>query len=89
MVVNGVGMWCGRTVILVRTTAFRERLAHLLTIPSEDLPMLLRFEYANNVSAFDLNSLMPSHVDIPRLRQGLVGGFFWSAFSALFTVSCT
>lgn len=33
--------------------------------------------YANNVSAFDLNKPMPGHVDIPRLRKGRVGGFFW------------
>ena len=24
---------------------------------------------------------MPRHVDIPRLRQGKVGGFFWLALS--------
>ena len=33
--------------------------------------------YANNVSAFDLNGPMPGHVDIPRLKKGRVGGFFW------------
>lgn len=35
--------------------------------------------YGNNVSAIDLESSMPYHVDIPRLRQGKVGGFFWLA----------
>jgi len=45
-----------------------------------DLPFLLRSRYHNNVSAFDLNSVMPHHVDIPRLRSGKVGGFFWSVF---------
>ena len=42
-----------------------------------DLPELVRVFYANNVSAFDLNKPMPGHVDIPRLRKGRVGGFFW------------
>ena len=42
-----------------------------------DLPILVRSTYANNVSAVDLESLMPGQVDIPRLRQGAVGGFFW------------
>jgi hypothetical protein len=42
-----------------------------------DLPILVRARYANNVSAFDLNEAMPGHVDIPRLREGKVGGFFW------------
>lgn len=48
-----------------------------------DLPALIRYRYANNVSAVDLESLMPGHVDIPRLRLGKVGGFFWSVY-----VSC-
>ncbi|KIK68933.1 hypothetical protein GYMLUDRAFT_34948 [Collybiopsis luxurians FD-317 M1] len=48
-----------------------------------DLPELTRRRYANNVSAIDLNSEMPAHVDIPRLRKGKVGGFFWSTY-----VSC-
>jgi len=42
-----------------------------------DLPALIRTYYANNVSAFNLNEPMPGHVDIPRLRKGRVGGFFW------------
>ena len=44
-----------------------------------DLPFLTRDEFANNVSAIDLGSEMPGHVDIPRLRKGKVGGFFWWA----------
>lgn len=45
-----------------------------------DLPILVRELYANNVSAVNLESSMPGHVDIPRLRQGIVGGFFWSVY---------
>ncbi|KAJ4483684.1 membrane dipeptidase-domain-containing protein [Lentinula aciculospora] len=46
-----------------------------------DLPILIRYGgYANNVSGVDLNSKMPAHVDIPRLRKGRVGGFFWSVY---------
>ncbi|KAF9453941.1 hypothetical protein P691DRAFT_657111 [Macrolepiota fuliginosa MF-IS2] len=45
-----------------------------------DLPILIREAYANNVTAVDLEALMPRHVDIPRLRKGHVGGFFWSAY---------
>jgi len=33
--------------------------------------------YANNVSAFNLDEPTLGHVDIPRLRKGRVGGFFW------------
>ena len=49
-----------------------------------DLPILVRNRYANNVSAFDLRKRMPGQVDIPRLREGRVGGFFWSVY-----VPCT
>ncbi|KAI0790875.1 membrane dipeptidase-domain-containing protein [Abortiporus biennis] len=45
-----------------------------------DLPILVRSLYGNNASAFDLRKQMPHHVDIPRLRKGKVGGFFWSAY---------
>ncbi|KAF8995477.1 membrane dipeptidase-domain-containing protein [Cyathus striatus] len=48
-----------------------------------DLPILVRYYYSNNVSQIDLNSEMPAHVDIPRLKEGKVGGFFWSTY-----VSC-
>jgi membrane dipeptidase len=47
-----------------------------------DLAMLARVMYANNVSDIDLESPMPAHVDIPRLRKGRVGGFFWSVYVA-------
>jgi hypothetical protein len=42
----------------------------------------VRMTYKNNISAFDLNDNLPGHVDIPRLREGKVGGFFWSCFTA-------
>ncbi|KAG7090950.1 hypothetical protein E1B28_010020 [Marasmius oreades] len=45
-----------------------------------DLPILARTRYANNVSEIDLENTMPEHVDIPRLRKGKVGGFFWSVY---------
>ncbi|KAG5646836.1 hypothetical protein DXG03_002213 [Asterophora parasitica] len=44
------------------------------------LPILTRHLFANNASAIDLKSRMPAHVDIPRLREGKVGGFFWSVY---------
>ena len=37
----------------------------------------MRWKYANNASAVDLTKEMPGHVDIPRLKKGKVGGFFW------------
>ncbi|CCO27295.1 hypothetical protein BN14_01332 [Rhizoctonia solani AG-1 IB] len=45
-----------------------------------DLPIMVRDEYRNNISQFDMNRPMKYHVDIPRLRQGKVGGYFWSVF---------
>lgn len=46
-------------------------------IPLLDLPILVRGRFANNASAFDLHEAVVGHVDIPRLRKGKVGGFFW------------
>ncbi|KAI0362127.1 hypothetical protein OH77DRAFT_1416345 [Trametes cingulata] len=45
-----------------------------------DLPILARSEYRNNVSEIDLSRPFYGHVDIPRLREGKVGGFFWSVY---------
>ena len=42
-----------------------------------DLPWLVRLEYSNNVTAVDLDKPTIGHVDVPRLREGHVGGFFW------------
>ncbi|OSX66538.1 hypothetical protein POSPLADRAFT_1064791 [Postia placenta MAD-698-R-SB12] len=47
-----------------------------------DLPEFARTVYGNNISAFDLNQPTLGHVDIPRLKQGQVGGFFWSVYTA-------
>ncbi|KZT65952.1 hypothetical protein DAEQUDRAFT_730871 [Daedalea quercina L-15889] len=47
-----------------------------------DLPELARTVYANNITAFDLNTPTLGHVDIPRLKKGQVGGFFWSVYTA-------
>ncbi|CAE6526863.1 unnamed protein product [Rhizoctonia solani] len=53
---------------------------HYLTKGVSDLPIMVREEYRNNITRFDMNKRMKYHVDIPRLRQGKVGGFFWSVF---------
>ncbi|KIM54428.1 hypothetical protein SCLCIDRAFT_1222022 [Scleroderma citrinum Foug A] len=45
-----------------------------------DLPMVVRYGWRNNVSAIPLDDKMPMHVDILRLRDGKVGGFFWSVY---------
>ncbi|KAG2121420.1 membrane dipeptidase-domain-containing protein [Suillus cothurnatus] len=45
-----------------------------------DLPILARLGWRNNVTDIHLDKQMPMHVDIPRLREGKVGGFFWSVY---------
>ncbi|WWC88007.1 uncharacterized protein L201_002909 [Kwoniella dendrophila CBS 6074] len=45
-----------------------------------DLPEFARAFYGNNISAFDLNKPTAGHVDIPRIREGSLGAFFWSIF---------
>ncbi|KAH8994658.1 renal dipeptidase family [Lactarius hatsudake] len=46
-----------------------------------DLPWLVRSVYRNNATAVDLSKPILGHVDIPRLRTGRVGGFFWSVYT--------
>ncbi len=69
---------------------FATRLAHvkalLKTTPlvdsHNDLPWAMR-EFANaplDVDAYDLNKTTKGMTDIKRLRQGLVGGQFWSVY---------
>ncbi|KAG6812549.1 hypothetical protein H0H92_002318 [Tricholoma furcatifolium] len=69
---------------VLRTSHFLLGWAHCSSIPSpyslQDLPYLTRIKLANNASAIDLTSSMPGHVDIARLKQGRVGGFFWSVY---------
>ncbi|MCP4657305.1 MAG: membrane dipeptidase [bacterium] len=52
-----------------------------------DLPSVLREDFKNRLAQVDLRSDLrqlegPTQTDIPRLRQGGVGGQFWSAFVA-------
>ncbi|ODO07395.1 membrane dipeptidase [Cryptococcus wingfieldii CBS 7118] len=45
-----------------------------------DLPELARSVYGNDLDKFDLHKSTPGHLDIPRLRQGQLGAFFWSMY---------
>ncbi|BEJ18082.1 hypothetical protein CspHIS471_0703590 [Cutaneotrichosporon sp. HIS471] len=46
-----------------------------------DLPIYVREMYGNDVTKFDLGKKMSGHVDIPRMRAGRLGGFFWSVYA--------
>ncbi|MHB1263929.1 MAG: dipeptidase [Gemmatimonadaceae bacterium] len=47
-----------------------------------DLPWAIREAKGTpmDVEAYDLTKKTPGHTDLPRLRQGLVGGQFWSIY---------
>ena len=47
-----------------------------------DLPILARGFYLNQLKEIDLERKVKGQVDIPRLRAGGVGGFFWSVYVA-------
>lgn len=56
-----------------------------LTDGHNDLAIMIRFLYQNQI--YDENFTKPfteggmyGHVDLPRLKDGKVGGSFWSAF---------
>ncbi|WOO83680.1 Putative dipeptidase [Vanrija pseudolonga] len=46
-----------------------------------DLPILARSLVGNDINKLDLRSRAPGHVDIPRIREGQLGGFFWSVYT--------
>jgi Membrane dipeptidase (Peptidase family M19) len=47
----------------------------------QDLPMLLRFKLNNSIyHDFSFKERFLGDTDLPRLREGLVGGQFWSVF---------
>ena len=45
-----------------------------------DLPWRIRSETGGDVLEYDLESATSGHTDIPRLREGMVGGQFWSVY---------
>lgn len=45
-----------------------------------DLPWRIREETGGDVAAYDLRRETSGHTDIPRLREGMVGGQFWSVY---------
>ncbi|KAM0756415.1 hypothetical protein T439DRAFT_321112 [Meredithblackwellia eburnea MCA 4105] len=45
-----------------------------------DVPILARAAFLNNINEIDLEKPTRGQVDIPRLRKGGVGGFFWSVY---------
>ncbi|KAG1817414.1 hypothetical protein DFJ58DRAFT_833519 [Suillus subalutaceus] len=57
-----------------------EKLPRDPKLAAQHLPIVARFGWRNNVTDIHLDSQMPMHVDIPRLREGKVGGFFWSVY---------
>lgn len=81
------------TLALAQTPPTRAELARVdrilrrtpLIDGHNDLPWAIRDDHANNLDAIDLNSdtstlTPPLHTDIPRLREGRVGGQFWSVY---------
>ena len=51
-----------------------------------DFPIFIRFAYNNhiyNATFADpfVQGGLPMHVDLPRLREGMQGGAFWSVFT--------
>ncbi len=45
-----------------------------------DLPWAIRQGARSDVRAYDITRTTPGHTDIPRLREGMVGGQFWSVY---------
>ncbi|EST07898.1 Renal dipeptidase family [Kalmanozyma brasiliensis GHG001] len=71
-----------------RKHALRLLSKHPLIDGHVDVPVVARYKYGNKIDSipFDAPAFpngsypMYSHVDIPRLREGKSGGFFWSSY---------
>ncbi|KAJ4300696.1 hypothetical protein N0V90_002784 [Kalmusia sp. IMI 367209] len=78
-------LWLGEAP--VDPTNYAERTKRVLrTTPlidgHNDLPWQLRIELHNRIydSGLDLNKRLLGHTDLARMRQGMVGGQFWSVY---------
>ena len=62
--------------------ALRVLRAHPVIDGHNDLPWAVRTarKSPRDVAAYDLRSRTPGFTDLPRLRQGMVGGQFWSVY---------
>jgi membrane dipeptidase len=63
-------------------TAYRVLSTTPLIDGHNDLPWVIRTyeEGPGDVLAYDLRNRTPGHTDIPRLREGMAGGKFWSVW---------
>src|SRR5690606_37642085 len=73
------------TVMLAQGGSEAERVKRLLSETPlidghNDLPWAIRQEARSDVRAYDLTGTTPGHTDIARLREGMVGGQFWSVY---------
>lgn len=71
-----------------RAVSIDQRVEHILRSTPlidghDDLPIHIRATYHNNIynANFTFSESLHGHVDIPRLRQGRVGGTFWSIYT--------
>ncbi|CVL13413.1 hypothetical protein LB506_008605 [Fusarium annulatum] len=78
-------LWPGQESI--DPTNYAERTKRILkTTPlidgHNDLPFMLRLELKNRIydERFDFTNRLLGHTDLQRLRQGMVGGQFWSVY---------
>ncbi|KAI1329052.1 dipeptidyl aminopeptidase [Xylariaceae sp. FL0255] len=82
-----IANWYGRDPI-VDPLDFARRTENILKSTPlidghNDLPYLLRVEFKNriyNETAFPFREHLASHTDLQRMKQGRVGGQFWSVF---------
>ncbi|KAJ6024805.1 Peptidase M19 renal dipeptidase [Penicillium herquei] len=73
-----------------RTTSIEERVQKILTQTPlidghDDFPIMIRSIFKNHIHGNNftqefLNGKLPYHVDLPRLKEGHVGGSFWSVY---------
>ncbi|KAF9883018.1 hypothetical protein FE257_004331 [Aspergillus nanangensis] len=95
MVRLGLGLLLAGLLVMVTTTngsdpSIDERVAKILTNTPlidghDDLPILIRVLYKNQIYQDNFTTPFtkggfPYHLDLPRLKEGKVGGTFWSVY---------
>eukprot|EP00735_Rhodelphis_limneticus_P008810 TRINITY_DN2290_c0_g1::TRINITY_DN2290_c0_g1_i1::g.6802::m.6802 TRINITY_DN2290_c0_g1::TRINITY_DN2290_c0_g1_i1::g.6802 ORF type:complete len:420 (+),score=139.57,sp/P31429/DPEP1_RABIT/51.89/2e-119,Peptidase_M19/PF01244.16/4.9e-116,Amidohydro_2/PF04909.9/0.091 TRINITY_DN2290_c0_g1_i1:43-1260(+) len=76
--------FAGQETPLLRSNALEQALEIMKKYPlidgHNDLPWQFRKQFGNKIYDLDLNDLPQTHTDIQRLREGHVGGQFWSVW---------
>ncbi|CAN9507154.1 unnamed protein product [Ophioblennius macclurei] len=84
MLALGLVLWTSKFAIVAAEDPLQRARRLMAETPlidgHNDLPWQLRNQFNNELNAVDLNTLNTTHTNIPKVREGLLGAQFWSAY---------